>query len=145
MHILSRNACPADKPLIIRKSDGGFLYATTDLATIEYRVGRWNPAAIWYVVGAPQSLHFQQVFAAARKMGVLRIWSISPLAASWAKTAKLCGPVRARRWAGGALDEAIERAGAIVAEKRPELCAREAEEIARTIGPGREAELSQHR
>ena len=69
MHILSRNAALADKPLIIRKSDGGFLYATTDLATIEYRVGRWNPAAIWYVVGAPQSLHFQQVFAAARKMG----------------------------------------------------------------------------
>ncbi len=60
----------ADKPLIIRKSDGGFLYATTDLATIEYRVGRWNPTAIWYVVGAPQSLHFQQVFAAARRMGV---------------------------------------------------------------------------
>ena len=56
MHILSRNSCVADKPLIIRKSDGGFLYATTDLATIEYRVGRWNPAAIWYVVGAPQSL-----------------------------------------------------------------------------------------
>ena len=60
----------ADKPVIIRKSDGGFLYATTDLATIEYRVKRWNPSAIWYVVGAPQSLHFQQIFAAARRMGV---------------------------------------------------------------------------
>ena len=60
----------ADKPLIIRKSDGGFLYATTDLATIEYRTGKWNPSQIWYVVGAPQSLHFQQIFAAARRMGV---------------------------------------------------------------------------
>ena len=86
----------ADKPHH-RGSDGGFLYATTDLATIEYRVGRWNPAAIWYVVGAPQSLHFQQVFAAARKMGDLgsgayRLWQHPRR-----ETAKLCGPVRARR------------------------------------------------
>ena len=59
-----------EKPMIIRKSDGGFLYSTTDLATIEYRVRKYNPSAIWYVVGAPQALHFQQVFAAARRMGV---------------------------------------------------------------------------
>ena len=37
----------AGKPLIIRKSDGGFLYATTDLATLEYRVEKWQPSAIW--------------------------------------------------------------------------------------------------
>src|SRR5690606_2604784 len=60
----------ADKPCLIRKSDGGFLYATTDLATIEYRAERWQPDAVWYVVGAPQALHFEQVFTVARKMGV---------------------------------------------------------------------------
>ncbi|MFM8457424.1 MAG: arginine--tRNA ligase, partial [Chthoniobacterales bacterium] len=59
----------ADKPCLIRKTDGGFLYATTDLATIEYRVERWQPDAIWYVTGAPQQLHFQQVFAAAQRIG----------------------------------------------------------------------------
>ncbi len=58
-----------DNPAIIRKSDGGFLYATTDLATIAYRLREWKPDQVWYVVGSPQSLHFRQVFAAARRIG----------------------------------------------------------------------------
>jgi arginyl-tRNA synthetase len=58
-----------DNPAIVRKSDGGFLYATTDLATIDYRVREWQPDEIWYVVGHPQSLHFRQVFDAARRLG----------------------------------------------------------------------------
>jgi arginyl-tRNA synthetase len=57
-------------PCIIRKGDGGFLYATTDLATIDYRVKEWKADEIWYVVGAPQQLHFRQVFAAAQRRGV---------------------------------------------------------------------------
>ncbi|MDD5200228.1 MAG: arginine--tRNA ligase, partial [Terrimicrobiaceae bacterium] len=56
----------AEKPCIVRKSDGGYLYATTDLATIAYRIERWKPDAIWYVTGAPQALHFRQVFETAR-------------------------------------------------------------------------------
>jgi arginyl-tRNA synthetase len=55
----------ADKPLIIRKRDGGFNYATTDVATIDYRVNELKADAIWYVVGAPQTLHFKQIFAVA--------------------------------------------------------------------------------
>jgi len=51
----------ADKPLIIRKRDGGFNYATTDAATIDYRVNELKADAIWYVVGAPQTLHFKQI------------------------------------------------------------------------------------
>src|SRR5262245_24336897 len=47
-----------DKPLIIRKRDGGFNYATTDIATVDYRVNDLKADAIWYVVGAPQALHF---------------------------------------------------------------------------------------
>ena len=59
----------ADKPLIIRKRDGGFNYATTDVATIDYRVNDLKSNAIWYVVGAPQTLHFKQIFAIARREG----------------------------------------------------------------------------
>src|SRR5208282_1920815 len=47
-----------EDPFIIRKTDGGFGYAATDVATIEYRVNKWHADAIWYVVGAPQQLHF---------------------------------------------------------------------------------------
>ena len=138
----------ADKPLIIRKSDGGFLYATTDLATIEYRVRRWNPAAIWYVVGAPQSLHFQQIFAAAGKIGVTSDLEHIAFGSILGEDRKIMR-TRSGETIGLAelLNEAVERAGAIVAEKRPELRPREVEEIARTIGLGavKYAELSQHR
>jgi arginyl-tRNA synthetase len=56
-------------PLVIRKQDGAFLYGTTDLATIQYRVETWQPDAILYVVDHRQSLHFEQLFGAARKWG----------------------------------------------------------------------------
>jgi arginyl-tRNA synthetase len=56
-------------PCIMRKTDGGFLYATTDLATIDYRVKEWKADEIWYVVGAPQQLHFRQVFAVRNVAG----------------------------------------------------------------------------
>tara|TARA_R110002096_G_scaffold203718_13_gene389085 strand:- start:12763 stop:14538 length:1776 start_codon:yes stop_codon:yes gene_type:complete len=58
-----------DIPCMIQKSDGGFNYATTDLATIDYRVNEWNADQIWYVVGAPQQLHFRQVFEVTRMRG----------------------------------------------------------------------------
>src|SRR5690606_37022157 len=53
-----------DTPMLIRKRDGAFLYATTDLATIQYRMEQWQPDAILYVVDHRQSLHFEQLFAA---------------------------------------------------------------------------------
>jgi arginyl-tRNA synthetase len=138
----------AGKPLIIRKSDRGFLYATTDLATIEYRVRRWNPVAVWYVVGAPQSLHFQQIFAAARRMGVTSGLEHIAFGSILGEDRKIMR-TRSGETIGLAelLNEAIERAGAIVAEKRPDLGPPEVEEIARTIGLGavKYAELSQHR
>ena len=58
-----------DTPMIVRKQDGAFLYATTDLATIQYRMEQWRPDAILYVVDHRQSLHFEQLFAAARAWG----------------------------------------------------------------------------
>ena len=60
-------------PMIVRKQDGAFLYATTDLATIRYRMEQWRPDAILYVVDHRQSMHFQQLFAAARLLGYERV------------------------------------------------------------------------
>ena len=59
-------------PCIIMKSDGATLYATTDLATIRQRTETWDPAKILYVVDKRQSLHFEQVFRAARKAGLVK-------------------------------------------------------------------------
>lgn len=55
-----------ETPMIIRKQDGAFLYATSDLATIQYRMQEWQPDVILYVVDHRQSLHFEQLFEAAR-------------------------------------------------------------------------------
>lgn len=137
-----------EKPCLIRKSDGGFLYATTDLATIEYRIERWDPQAIWYVAGAPQQLHFQQVFAAARRMGVgteLEHIAFGSILGEDHKLMKTRSgdnvPLR------DLMDEAVSRARAMIEAKNPELPAEEKEHIARVVGLGavKYAELSQHR
>src|ERR1700740_2254418 len=56
-------------PMIVQKQDGAFLYATTDLATIQYRMSELRPDAILYVVDHRQSLHFEQLFVVARLWG----------------------------------------------------------------------------
>jgi len=58
-------------PLIFLKSDGATIYATRDLATIKFRAEKWNPDIIIYEVGAEQTLHFEQVFAAAKILGLV--------------------------------------------------------------------------
>ena len=58
-----------DAPFIVRKRDGAFTYATTDLATIRYRVREWDAGTILYVVDARQSDHFKMLFETARKWG----------------------------------------------------------------------------
>ena len=136
------------KPAIVRKSDGGFLYATTDLATIDYRVNRWHPDAIWYVVGAPQALHFQQIFAAAKMMGIhgdLRHIAFGSILGEDRKIMK----TRSGENVGlsEVLHEAIERARKILAARTEALPPEEAESTARLIGLGavKYAELSQNR
>jgi arginyl-tRNA synthetase len=136
------------KPAIVRKSDGGFLYATTDLATIDYRVQRWHPNAIWYVVGAPQALHFQQIFGAAKMMGCecdLRHIAFGSILGEDRKIMK----TRSGENVGLAevLHEAVERARKIIATRADQLPAEEAESTARLIGLGavKYAELSQNR
>ncbi len=135
-------------PAIIRKADGGFLYATTDLATIEYRLGELKADTIWYVVGAPQQLHFDQIFAAARLMGHDADLQFIPFGSILGKDRKM---LRTRSGEtvqlADVLVEAVARARVIVDEKNPDFPDEEKEEIAKAIGIGavKYAELSQFR
>ena len=58
-----------DSPMIIQKRDGAFLYATTDLATIRYRMQHWKPDVVLYVVDHRQHEHFSKLFEAAKVWG----------------------------------------------------------------------------
>jgi arginyl-tRNA synthetase len=58
-----------ETPILLRKSDNSFLYATTDILAIKYRLQTWQPTKIIYSVGGEQQFHFQQVFALAKKLG----------------------------------------------------------------------------
>ena len=142
------NPALADKPCLIRKSDGGYLYATTDLATLEYRAERWKPDAVWYVVGAPQALHFEQVFAVAKKMGIggeLRHVAFGSILGEDRKLMKTRSGENVQL--RDVLEEAQQRALRIVEEKNPALPPDEKATIARIIGIGavKYAELSQFR
>ncbi len=138
----------ADKPLIIRKRDGGFNYATTDVATIDYRVNELKADAIWYVVGAPQTLHFKQIFAVARREGYttdLRHIIFGSVLGDDRKLMKTRSgenvPLREL------LEEGCRRARKIIDEKNPELSEDEKNDIAEKIGIGavKYADLSQYR
>ena len=135
-------------PCIIRKGDGGFLYATTDLATIDYRVKEWQADEIWYVVGAPQQLHFRQVFAAAQRRGVTTKMIHIAFGSILGPDGKMF-KTRSGETVGllEVIDEAIERSRAAADEKEQGLSDAEKEEIARIIGGGavKYAELSQNR
>jgi arginyl-tRNA synthetase len=138
----------ADKPLIIRKRDGGFNYATTDVATIDYRVNELKADAIWYVVGAPQTLHFKQIFAVARREGYttdLRHIIFGSVLGEDRKLMKTRSgenvPLREL------LDEGCRRARKIIDEKNSDLSEDEKNDIAEKIGIGavKYADLSQYR
>ena len=138
----------ADKPLIIRKRDGGFNYATTDLATVDYRVNDLKADAIWYVVGAPQILHFKQIFEIARREGYtvdLRHIIFGSILGEDRKLMKTRSgenvPLR------DLLEEACKRARKIIEEKNPQLTEDEKIDIAEKIGIGavKYADLSQYR
>lgn len=138
-------------PLIVRKKDGGYGYATTDLAAIRYRLSELHATRLLYVVGAPQEQHFAMVFAAARTFG----WLVPPARAEHVAFGSVLGPDKKmlKSRTGDAvrlvdlLDEATSRARAVVAEKSPELPESEKDELARTVGIGavKYADLSSDR
>jgi len=128
-------------PALVRKSDGGFNYTTTDLATIDYRLKTWSPQEIIYVVDDRQSGHFKKLFL------IFTRWK--PDAAKTTKLVhvgfgKIMGedgkPFKTRSGdtvkLGELLDEAVERAYKTVCEKSAELPAAQQHEIARVVGLG---------
>ncbi len=128
-----------EQPALIQKSDGGANYTTTDLATLEYRLKTWSPEDIIYVTDARQQLHFKQLFAIFRrwmpdaKVRLSHVWfgmilgaDNKPFKTRTGENIKL----------NDLLDEAEERALAVVTEKNPDVPEAERKEIARIVGIG---------
>jgi len=127
-------------PLIIRKSDGAFLYATTDLAAIRYRMNELKADKIIYITDARQSLHFEMVFAVARMAG----WVKENTELCHVTFGSVLGedgkPFKTRSGENvklqDLLDEAVTRALTVVEEKNPELDAETKSDIAKAVGIG---------
>ncbi len=127
-------------PVIVQKSDGGYLYATSDLAAVRYRVGALAADRILYIVDARQSFHLQQVFAVARVAG----YAPEATALEHHEFGAILGadnrPFKTRT--GGVvklmdvLEEGVARAFAQVSEKNPDMDEDERRQIARVIGIG---------
>src|SRR5262249_14161417 len=138
----------ADKPCIIRKRDGGFNYATSDIATIDYRINDLKRDTLWYVVGAPQTLHFKQIFEIARREGSQADFRHIPFGNVLGEDRKL---MKTRSGENvplhDLLDEAVARARQMIEQKNPDRAESEKNEIARIIGIGavKYADLSQYR
>jgi len=127
-------------PLIIQKSDGAFLYATTDLAALRYRVDELKADRIIYVTDARQKLHFEMVFAVVRMAG----WAKEKIELVHVTFGSVLGengkPLKTRSGENvklkDLLDEAVERAMAVVEEKNPDLPKDKKAEIAKAVGIG---------
>ena len=139
--LVNRDGEWAADPALVRKSDGGFNYTTTDLATVDYRLKTWSPNEIVYVVDDRQSGHFKKLFL------IFGRWK--PAAAKTTKLVhvgfgKIMGddgkPFKTRSGdtvkLGDLLDEAVERAYKTVCEKSAELPEAQRREIARVVGLG---------
>ncbi|MBI31565.1 MAG: arginine--tRNA ligase [Euryarchaeota archaeon] len=127
-------------PLIVRKGDGGYNYATTDLACIIDRVQRLGANDLLYVVGTPQARHFEMVFAVAHQAGLLDD-SNRAIHVNFGSVLGSDGKVLKSR-SGSAvklvdlLKEAVTRADEVIGEKNPNLVGKERQEIANAIGIG---------
>ncbi|MCB9839083.1 MAG: arginine--tRNA ligase [Phycisphaeraceae bacterium] len=130
------------EPLLIRKSDGGFLYATTDLAGIRRRVQKLGADRCVYAVDARQGLHFKQAFAGAIKAGYARKPDGSDARLEHAAFGTVLGednkPFKTRSGENvklsDLLDEAVVRAGEQIKEKNPDLPADEQRKVAEAVG-----------
>jgi arginyl-tRNA synthetase len=148
-----------EPPALIRKKDGAFTYTTSDLATIRYRMEKWKPDAMLYVVDFRQALHFKNLFEAARR------WGYEQVELEHISFGSVLGadrrPIKTRE--GGAielgelLDEAVQRGRSVYEQTRaersareedvPDLSAEERQSIAEVVGLGavKYADLSQNR
>jgi arginyl-tRNA synthetase len=142
-------------PVIIQKSDGAYLYATTDLAAIRYRVNELKADKIIYITDSRQQLHFQMVFAVAKMAG----WDVKQMTEDGRQKTEDRGrktefvhvtfgsvlgedgkPLKTREGENvklkELLNEAVERAKAIVEEKNPDLPEEQKDRIAKAVGIG---------
>jgi len=145
--LIQRDGRWEPNPQIIQKRDGAFNYATTDLATLAFRVETWNPREIVYVTDGRQQLHFQQVFATFRRwqeasaapgadaggLKLAHVWFGSILGEDGK-------PLKTRSGENVKLSELLEeaelRAYKMVSEKSPDLPEEQRREIGRVIGIG---------
>jgi len=138
-------------PMIVQKSDGGYLYATTDLAAAAYRADDLHADRIIYVVGAPQRQHFDMLFATLRKLG----WVADDVRLDFVPFGQVLGEDgKIFRTRSGEtvrlvdlIDEAESRAVAVCKEKNPELSGEQAEHVGKVVGLGalKYADLSSDR
>jgi arginyl-tRNA synthetase len=127
-------------PLIVRKSDGGYGYAATDLAAIRHRTTQLGATRLVYVVGAPQHQHLAMVYQTARQAGWLR----EPARAEHVAFGSVLGSdgrmLRSRAGASvklaDLLDEAVARAADVVRAKNPDLDGAELAKVAEVVGIG---------
>jgi len=133
-------------PCIVQKRDGGFNYATTDLATIASRIREFAPEKILYVTDERQQLHFRQIFAIARRMGwqakLVHVWFGLMRLPEGTFSTREGNVIRLERL----LDEAEARAREIVRQTSPQMPEEEQAEVARAVGIGavKYADLSQN-
>ena len=127
------------EPAIVRKSDGGFNYTTTDLATLDYRIKTWSPHEILYVVDDRQESHFKKVFLTFARWQPEAFKTVKLVHVGFGK---IMGddnkPFKTRSGdivkLGDLLDEAEERCLLLVTEKNPEMSEAQRKEIARVVG-----------
>ena len=124
-------------PAVIQKSDGATLYLTRDIATLDYRIKKWNPAEILYVVDSAQSLHFQQLFEIGRKL------ERTEAKVEHVSFGRMRLPDKSMSTRKGnvvlleeLLEDGIERARKIVEEKSKDLKKKEKEKVAEMIAIG---------
>jgi len=131
-------------PFIVRKSDGGYPYAATDLAALRHRVRGLGATRIIYAVDARQSQHLAMVFAVGEQAGWLAPGQVGGARAEHVGFGAILGPDgRPFRTRAGdtvkladLLDEAVMRADGLVAEKNPALAGDERAAVARAAGIG---------
>ncbi|MEE9322254.1 MAG: arginine--tRNA ligase [Granulosicoccus sp.] len=127
-------------PLIVRKRDGGFGYAATDLAAIRHRIQALAANRILYVVGAPQKQHLEMIYEASRMSG----WLLPPDTAEHISFGSVMGAdgkmLKSRSGEtvklGDLLTEAVDRAAAVIDEKNPDLDEEERRKVAEAVGIG---------
>lgn len=133
-------------PCIVRKSDGGYNYATTDLATVFSREEEFHPDAVIYVTDERQQLHFRQFFDIARRMGarahLVHVWFGLMRLPEGTFSTRQGNVIKLERM----LDEAEARALALVRESSPDMPEAQQREVARAVGIGavKYADLSQN-